>query len=100
MFSLQVLGAVAQLERALIAGRTKAGLKAARSRGRVGGNPGLRNGDRMQFAKYGGHETRPIWTALSLSWTHGCRRCGGCARTSPGVISSGSSTKTMLAIGR
>ena len=45
MFSLQVLGAVAQLERALIAERTKAGLSAARSRGRVGGNPGLRAGD-------------------------------------------------------
>jgi DNA invertase Pin-like site-specific DNA recombinase len=42
MFSLQVLGAVAQLERALIAERTKAGLKAARVRGRIGGNPGLR----------------------------------------------------------
>jgi len=45
MFSLQVLGAVAQLERALIAERTKAGLRSARSRGRVGGNPGLRAGD-------------------------------------------------------
>src|SRR5271157_5245327 len=45
MFSLQVLGAVAQLERALIAERTKAGLLAARNRGRVGGNPGLRAGD-------------------------------------------------------
>jgi DNA invertase Pin-like site-specific DNA recombinase len=45
MFSLQVLGAVAQLERALIAERTKAGLNAARSRGRIGGNPGLRAGD-------------------------------------------------------
>ena len=45
MFSLQVLGAVAQLERALIAERTKAGLRAARNRGRVGGNPGLRAGD-------------------------------------------------------
>ena len=45
MFSLQVLGAVAQLKRALIAERTKAGLKAARSRGRIGGNPGLRNGE-------------------------------------------------------
>src|ERR1700676_5490125 len=45
MFSLQVLGAVAQLERALIAERTRAGLKAARSRGRIGGNPGLRAGD-------------------------------------------------------
>jgi len=45
MFSLQVLGAVAQLERALIAERTKAGLNAARARGRIGGNPGLRAGD-------------------------------------------------------
>ena len=45
MFSLQVLGAVAQLERSLIAERTKSGLKAARTRGRVGGNPGLRGGD-------------------------------------------------------
>src|SRR6202453_3330845 len=45
MFSLQVLGAVAQLERALIAERTKAGLNAARSRGRIGGNPGLRAGN-------------------------------------------------------
>lgn len=42
MFSLQVLGAVAQLERALIAERTKAGMKAARERGSVPGNPGLR----------------------------------------------------------
>ncbi len=45
MFSLQVLGAVAQLERALIAERTKAGLRSARARGRVGGNPGLRAAD-------------------------------------------------------
>jgi DNA invertase Pin-like site-specific DNA recombinase len=45
MFSLQVVGAVAQLERALIAERTKAGLRAARARGRVGGNPGLRAAD-------------------------------------------------------
>ncbi len=45
MFSLQVLGAVAQLERALIAERTRAGLAAARARGRVGGNPGLRARD-------------------------------------------------------
>ena len=45
MFSLQVLGAVAQLERALIAERTRAGLRAARARGRIGGNPGLRAGD-------------------------------------------------------
>ena len=42
IFSLQVLGAVAQLERALIAERTKAGIKAAKARGRLPGNPGLR----------------------------------------------------------
>ena len=51
MFSLQVLGAVAQLERALIAERTKAGLLTARRRGRVGGNPGLRAGDPAAIAK-------------------------------------------------
>lgn len=41
MFSLQVLGAVAQLERALISERTKAGIKAAKARGRRPGNPGI-----------------------------------------------------------
>jgi hypothetical protein len=51
MFSLQVLGAVAQLERALIAERTKAGLQAARRRGRVGGNPGLRARDPAAIRK-------------------------------------------------
>ncbi|MGO4572720.1 recombinase family protein [Microvirga sp. 2TAF3] len=42
MFSLQVLGAVAQLERSLISERTKAGIKAAHARGKKSGNPGLR----------------------------------------------------------
>ncbi|HEY9211536.1 MAG TPA: recombinase family protein [Ancylobacter sp.] len=42
MFSLQVLGAVAQLERALIAERTRAGMRAAKARGKIAGNPGLR----------------------------------------------------------
>jgi DNA invertase Pin-like site-specific DNA recombinase len=51
MFSLQVLGAVAQLERALTAERTKAGLLAARKRGRVGGNPGLRARDPAAIRK-------------------------------------------------
>src|SRR5258708_451301 len=44
-FSLQILGAVAEFERALIRERTRSGLKAARERGRVGGNPGLRDGN-------------------------------------------------------
>jgi hypothetical protein len=51
MFSLQVLGAVAQLERALIAERTKAGIEAARARGRIPGNPGLRRGEQAAIAK-------------------------------------------------
>ncbi len=42
MFSLQVLGAVAQLERSLISERTKAGLRAAKAHGRRLGNPGVR----------------------------------------------------------
>lgn len=42
MFSLQVLGAVAQLERALISERTKAGIRAAKAKGRLLGNPGIR----------------------------------------------------------
>ncbi|WP_445504285.1 recombinase family protein [Microvirga sp. G4-2] len=42
MFSLQVLGAVAQLERSLISERTKAGMRAAKARGKKLGNPGMR----------------------------------------------------------
>lgn len=45
IFSLQVLGAVAQLERALISERTKAGVRAAKAKGRMPGNPGLRAGN-------------------------------------------------------
>lgn len=44
-FTLQVLGAAAEFERALIRERTKAGLAAARARGRIGGNPQLRRRD-------------------------------------------------------
>ena len=50
-FTLQVLGAAAEFERALIRERTKAGLASARSYGRVGGNPGLRAGDPAALRK-------------------------------------------------
>ncbi|MCZ0963961.1 recombinase family protein [Paracoccus benzoatiresistens] len=50
-FSLQVMGAVAELERALIRERTKAGLRSARAQGRIGGNPALRSGDRDALRK-------------------------------------------------
>ena len=51
MFSLQVLGAVAQLERALISERTKAGIAAAKARGKLPGNPGLRARDPAAIQK-------------------------------------------------
>lgn len=51
MFSLQVLGAVAQLERALIADRFKAGQASAKARDRIGGNLGVRAGDPAAIAK-------------------------------------------------
>ncbi|WP_337271036.1 recombinase family protein [Oryzifoliimicrobium ureilyticus] len=41
-FSLEVIRAVVRLERALTVERTKAGIKAAKGRGRLPGNPGLR----------------------------------------------------------
>ncbi len=50
-FTLQVLGAAAEFERALIRKRTKAGLASARSEGRVGGNPGLRAKDPAALRK-------------------------------------------------
>lgn len=73
-FTLQVLGAAAEFERALIRERTKAGLAAARSAGRIGGNPGLRCRDpmvlqRMRIARKDGYvqrlsETAQEWVPL------------------------------------
>lgn len=50
LFSLQILGAVAELERALIRERTKAGLRAAAARGRKGGNPRIKAKDPAALA--------------------------------------------------
>lgn len=59
-FTLQILGATAEFERALIRERTMAGLESARRQGRVGGNPGLRDGDpaAIRRLKSGQEETR------------------------------------------
>ena len=54
VFTLQVLGAAAEFERALIRERTLAGLAAARARGRVGGNPALRARDPAARARLAG----------------------------------------------
>src|SRR3954469_6974276 len=51
LFTLQVLGAAAQLERALIRERTKSGMRAAAARGKRAGNPGLRSGDPAAIRK-------------------------------------------------
>ena len=73
-FTLQVLGAAAEFERALIRERTKAGLASARTKGRIGGNPGLRAKDpaalrKMRLARQDGYrdrlnQTAPDWVPL------------------------------------
>ncbi len=50
LFVTTILGAVAQLERSLIAERTIAGVAAAAREGRMPGNPGLRNRDAAAIA--------------------------------------------------
>jgi DNA invertase Pin-like site-specific DNA recombinase len=42
---LQILGSVAEFERSLVVERTLAGLRAAKARGRIGGNPRIRSRD-------------------------------------------------------
>ena len=49
-FTLQILGAMAEFERALIRERTMSGLAAARAEGRMGGNPGLVSGARTMLS--------------------------------------------------
>jgi DNA invertase Pin-like site-specific DNA recombinase len=45
LLMLQIIGAIAQFERALIRERTRSGMQAAAARGRIAGNPGVRAGD-------------------------------------------------------
>ncbi|MCA3507053.1 MAG: recombinase family protein [Rhodobacter sp.] len=76
-FTLQVLGAAAEFERALIRERTKAGLASARTKGRVGGNPGLRVRDpaallKVRLARQDGYMERLNDTAQD--WVPHVRR--------------------------
>jgi DNA invertase Pin-like site-specific DNA recombinase len=64
LFTLQVLGAAAEFERALIRERTLAGLAAARARGRVGGNPALRARDPAARARLAGARRDAALAAL------------------------------------
>ena len=49
-FFFQVIGAFSELERNLIVERTQKGLKAARSRGRLGGRPQIHKEDKKEIA--------------------------------------------------
>jgi DNA invertase Pin-like site-specific DNA recombinase len=71
MFSLQVLGAVAQLERALIAERTKAGRRAAAVVSAA--IPACAPETRTPSARSAPAATRRIWTVSWPGWTRGCR---------------------------
>jgi DNA invertase Pin-like site-specific DNA recombinase len=76
-FTLQVLGAAAEFERVLIRERTKAGLASARTKGRVGGNPGLRAKDpaalrKVRLARQDGYIERLNKTAQD--WVPHVRR--------------------------
>ena len=90
MFSLQVLGAVAQLERALIAERTKAGMKAAKARGKLPGNPGLR--ERGSQRRSGPHRRRARRSMSAISSPRrrpGYRPCNECGHNTAGTTSCG-----------
>jgi DNA invertase Pin-like site-specific DNA recombinase len=74
-FAFQVMGAAAELERALICERVRAGLEHARARGRGGGRRRSLDYDRLP-------EARKMRARLA-SWTEIAWRCGG----SPGAWS-------------
>jgi hypothetical protein len=99
MFSLQVLGAVAQLERALISERTKAGIKAARARGKLPGNPGLRARDPEAIRKVAAARDHVFTTDVIASMDRWLPPCGACARNIPGKTSCAFSTKQMAPVG-
>lgn len=63
-FSLQVLGAVAELERSLISERTRAGIRAAKARGKQPGNPGVRRKDPKMLRKIAASRDRTYLNQL------------------------------------
>jgi DNA invertase Pin-like site-specific DNA recombinase len=69
-FTLQVLGAAAEFERALIRERTRAGLESARAQGRIGGNPGLRARDPAAIRKVAAARAAAHFEKLTASAPH------------------------------
>ena len=71
-FVLHILGSLAELEREILRERTRAGLAAARARGRKGGHPPKLNARQRQRAKEL-HDSRTM-TAAEIARTVGCSR--------------------------
>tara|TARA_E500000318_G_scaffold111327_1_gene129536 strand:+ start:7738 stop:8661 length:924 start_codon:yes stop_codon:yes gene_type:complete len=69
-FFLHILGAVAEFERGLVHDRTIAGLKNARAKGRVGGNPRLRRGDPEALASLQNARDSAYFTRISAQATY------------------------------
>jgi DNA invertase Pin-like site-specific DNA recombinase len=89
MFSLQVLGAVAQLERSLISERTKASLRAAKARGKVLGSRAMKERRPESIRKLSQARRRAYLDEIIARPIDGCRRSGGCALLTRGRTWSG-----------
>ena len=99
-FSLQVMGAVAELERTLIRERTKAGLRSARAQGRIGGNPALRAGDREAIRKLRMARDETYSASSRPRPMAGCRWCAATGRPWPGMTWPGWSRPGSAKAGR
>ena len=62
-----MLGAAAELERALIRERTVAGLRSTKAQGRIGGNPGLRARDPAALRKVGRARDETYFNQLNMT---------------------------------
>lgn len=70
---LSIMAALAQMERDILAERTRQGIKAARARGRVGGRPRALTDEQTQVAVG--------WREAGRSWTEIARLLGSSERT-------------------
>ncbi|MBX5480032.1 MAG: recombinase family protein [Pyrinomonas methylaliphatogenes] len=75
-----IFAALAEFERELIRERTRAGLAAARARGRVGGRPRILAAERLEMARAAlasGQSARQVARALGVSERTIRRYCRG-----------------------